>query len=154
MSEDRRNPIQVLQDVDLDEFLGERKVLSSHLYASGKSNSNYKLELDDGTSCVARLCASPRREAGVMELARKVVPVPEVLHVGSRLMVIEWVAGRMLADAPEMVRQAARLVGRLSSRKFSEAGLLNEGGLVEPFHFGGFAVTWTLHSANMRLPSD
>lgn len=82
MNNNRRNPIQVLNETYLKEFLDGRSLVSSALFSSGKCNSNYKLTLDDGTEVVARVSSSDSslRELHVMDLARELVKVPEVLY--------------------------------------------------------------------------
>lgn len=139
MNDNRRNPIQVLNETYLQEFLGERSLVSSELFASGKCNSNYKLTLDDGTEVVARVSSSDSslRELCVMDLARELVKVPEVLYERPCLLILEFLKGQILEEVPEHSRLAGIAIAQFSSRTFDSRGRIEEDGSILSFGFGG-----------------
>jgi hypothetical protein len=83
MPTDRRHPHQRFDRSLISGFLRGREILSAALLPTGKSNTNYKLVLGDGGTCILRLysrgCAE--RETYVMNLVKELVPVPlELAH--------------------------------------------------------------------------
>ncbi|MES9854713.1 MAG: aminoglycoside phosphotransferase family protein [Candidatus Thiodiazotropha sp. L084R] len=139
MNNDRRNAIQVLNETNLKEFLGGRSLISSTLFSSGKCNSNYKLTLDDGTVIVARISSSDSssREIHVMDLARELVKVPEVLYERPFLSILEFLSGQILEEVPEHSRLAGIAIAQFSSRTFDSPGRIEEDGSISAFDFGG-----------------
>lgn len=137
MDTGRRNPLQVLNETDLLEFLGERSLVSSTLFSSGKCNSNYKLTLDDGTVVVARISSSGSRELRMLDLARELVKVPEILYERPPLSVLEFLNGQILEEVPEYSRLAGIAIARFSSRTFDAPGRIEEDGSTSAFEFGG-----------------
>jgi len=139
MNNDRRNPIQVLNETYLQEFLGGRSLVSSALFSSGKCNSNYKLTLDDGAEVVARVSSSDSslRELRVMDLARELVKVPEVLYERPSLLILEFLNGQILEEVPEHSRLAGIAIAQFSSRTFDSRGRIEEDGSISAFGFGG-----------------
>ena len=139
MNNDRRNPIQVLNETSLLEFLNGRSLVSSTLFSSGKCNSNYKLTLNDGTVIVARISSSDSssRELRVMDLASELVKVPEVLYESPPLSILEFLSGETLENAPEYSRLAGIAISQFSSRSFDSPGRIEEDGSISAFDFGG-----------------
>lgn len=152
---DRRHPHQLLDPGILRGFLNGRRIRASHLLTGGRSNSNYRVELDDGTVCVVRLysTASPSKESWVMTRAAQVVPVPRVLHVGDRLAVLEYLPGEPLTEHPECLGAAAQALARLSRITFSQPGQMDAGGNIVPWPFdavGGFMALILAHAEVRR----
>jgi hypothetical protein len=139
MNNNRRNPIQVLNETYLQEFLGERSLVSSTLFSSGKCNSNYKLILDDGTEVVARVSSSnsSSREICVMGLARELVKVPEVFCERPSLMILEFLNGQILEEVPENSRLAGIAIAQFSTLTFDSRGRIEADGSISAFGFGG-----------------
>jgi len=139
MNKNRRNPIQALNETNLLEFLGGRSLISSTLFSLGKCNSNYKLTLDDGTVVVARISSSDStsRELRVMDLARELVKVPEVLFERPSLSILEFLSGQILEEVPERSRLAGIAIAQFSSRTFDSPGRIEEDGSISAFDFGG-----------------
>lgn len=139
MNNNRRNPIQVLNETNLQEFLGGRSLVSSALFSSGKCNSNYKLTLDDGTEVVARISSSDSssRELRVMDMARELVKVPEVFYERPSLSILEFLSGQTLEEVPAYSRLAGIAIAQFSSRTFDYPGRIEEDGSISAFDFGG-----------------
>lgn len=138
-SADRRYPHKPFNASIIRDFLGRREIDSVELLPAGRTNTNYKLMLNDGQACVLRLHSRgrPEREAYVMDLARKLVPVPRVLARGEAWSVLEFLDGESLANAPEHSGSAAEALARISTVTFVSPGWVNPDGTVSPFPFGG-----------------
>jgi aminoglycoside phosphotransferase (APT) family kinase protein len=107
----------------LAEALGSRLVTSRTL-AGGFSHETALLELADGP-VVARVGGGdPAIEAAVMDRARGVVPVPEVLLVDGPAMVIEYVAGRPLSDVLDTEAGDLTALGEEVGRTIARIGSL------------------------------
>ena len=79
--------------------------------ALGKSNTNYRLILTDGEVCVLRLHnpgSDVERENHILQLVRKIVPVPAVLASGGDWSIHSFLQGTTLADAPRMCTSCCR----------------------------------------------
>jgi aminoglycoside phosphotransferase (APT) family kinase protein len=138
MTEDRRHPHRTFDAGLIQSFLRGRSVVAAQLFPAGKSNTNYKLTLSDGTTCVLRLCAShsAARENAVLGLVRKVVPVPEVLAQGEDWTIYSFLPGEHLTGTPAHVRAAARALAGLWAITFPSAGWIQADGSITPFNFG------------------
>ena len=136
---DRRHPQIPFDPARIDAFLRGRGVVSAELLPAGKTNTNYKLMLDDASVCVLRLCSrgSAEREAYVMGLARGVVPVPRELGRGEGWAAFEFVEGELLASVPHRTAAAAEALARIGSISFASRGWLNADGSIGPFSSGG-----------------
>ena len=90
---DRRNSHQPFDRSLIEEFRQSWELLSAQLLSVGRSNTNYKLLLNDGQRCVLRLYShgDPQREAYVMGLVDGLVPVPQELHRGENLSVFSFI---------------------------------------------------------------
>lgn len=138
MSEsDRRHPRRKFDPGLIAEFLAGREVLSAKLLPAGKTNSNYRLRLSDGSECVVRLLSrgDAAREAHVLSMAREIVRVPEVLAAGDGRLVLEHVEGRALRHTPEDLRVAGEALARIHSVRFERAGWIEADGSVTGFDF-------------------
>lgn len=138
MPTDRRNPHQPFDPTLIADFLAGRTVLSARLMPHGRSNTNYRLSLSDGSTCLLRLRSGgdAGREAYVMGLVRDLVPVPEEVYRGDTWSVFTFLEGDLLQNVPERVDKAAEALTRISSIKFQAAGWIGGDGSVSPFEFG------------------
>lgn len=138
MTEDRRNPRRPFDPVLIQRYLCGRTLAAVQMFPAGKSNTNYKLTLSDGTACVLRLCAngSAARENDVLGLVRGIVPVPEVLDQGEDWTLYSFIPGEHLTGTPAHIRAAAQTLAALSSITFPSAGWIQVDGSITPFDFG------------------
>jgi aminoglycoside phosphotransferase (APT) family kinase protein len=136
---DRRHPHQPFDRTLIDDFLRGRNILSVDLLPAGKSNSNYKLVLSDGEVCVLRLYShgDAERETYVMNLVRKLVPVPAEMARGETWSVFSFLEGEHLEQVPEHSGAAAEALARISALEFKSAGIIYADGTISPFPFGG-----------------
>ncbi|MFQ5398443.1 MAG: phosphotransferase family protein [Anaerolineae bacterium] len=120
-------------------FLDGRALVSVHLLAEGKSNTNYKIELNDGNAYVLRLYgrAQPDWECAVMRLVAGVVPVPSVLYRSDRWAIFSFLPGKPLREVPQFAGEAAKALARIAAVPFDRPGQLNTDGSVTPWPFGG-----------------
>lgn len=139
MPEDRRNPYRRFKPELISDYLGTRKLVTVELFSLGKSNTNYKLELSDGETCVLRLFngSNEKREIFLMELAADLVPVPQELCRGTGWAIFTFIEGQSLSEIPEYTGIAAEVVNQLASRIFQSSGDINLDGTVSAFPFGG-----------------
>ena len=142
---DRRHPHRKFDPALIANFLAGREVLSAELLAGGKTNSNYRLRLSDGSECVVRLLShgDARREAHVLSIAAEVAPVPRVLALGDGWLTLEYVAGRALRHTPQELRLAGEALTRIHEVRFERAGWIEADGSNRPFDFpeGDFTAT-------------
>jgi aminoglycoside phosphotransferase (APT) family kinase protein len=118
---------------DVADALGS-KLVSSTVLAGGFSHETVLLTLTDG-KVVARFGgADPAIEAAVMDVARRHVPVPEVLL--AEPMVIEFVEGVVLTEAMHRVAnprdlgvEVGRTVARIGRVSFERPGFFAGAGL-------------------------
>jgi Ser/Thr protein kinase RdoA (MazF antagonist) len=136
---DRRYPYTPFDPALIRAFLDGRDVRSAELLLTGKTNTNYRLVLSDGCTCVLRLHSrgGAEREARIMELVRDRVPVPRVLACGEAWSVLSFLAGGPLAGAPQCCRAAAEALGRIGTVTFDSPGWVNADGTVSLFAFEG-----------------
>lgn len=134
---DRRNPILPFDPAPLSKWLDGRQIASHRLLSGGKSSTNYLVETSADERFVYRLRKANdcRREAAVMAMARKLVPVPKVLAHDRGWCLMEFVEGEPLLDSIRHVAQAATLIPKLASLQFERPGWFDEGGEVGDFPF-------------------
>jgi aminoglycoside phosphotransferase (APT) family kinase protein len=140
---DRRNPYRNLDSVSITSFLNGRTVATAERISTGKSNTNYKLELSDGQIVVLRLYSengsgSPQRDARIAKIIDGRVPIPAILDYGKDWAVFEFAPGSTLDSKPENTAAAAEVLAHLSEIKFDVGGWIEPDGLVTPFDFDGF----------------
>ena len=121
--------------------LGPRRLLSVELLGNGKSNTSYKLVVDDGAAYVLRLYSqgNPAREARVMDMVRDFVPVPAELDRGDTWSLTTFLDGDILERRPEHSDKAAEALARIASVAMESAGWINPDGTVSPFPFNGIS---------------
>ena len=138
MSIDRRNPHKSFDKSLIRGFLGGRDILSVELLPAGKSNTNYKLTLNDNRAYVLRLYnrGNAERETYVMDLVRDIVPVPLEIDRGDTWSVFSFLDGELLEAVPEHSGAAGEALARISSVVFDSPGWINADGSVSAFSFG------------------
>lgn len=131
---DRRFPIIAFDASRFAAFFGdETGSLQAELLGGGACNSNYLVRTRAG-HCVCRLHhrGNPKHERMILESVGDLVPTPECLWVGDGVSVMSYIEGRHFVPTPNLVREAGRIIGRLSRVEFSRAGQLTpDGGLVD-----------------------
>jgi len=90
VTNDRRNEYREFDPDLITNFLGHRKIVNSERIASGKSNTNFALDLSDGQRVVVRLYSenaqsSPAREKQIAEMIGDTIPIPTMLKKLNRL---------------------------------------------------------------------
>ncbi|MEE8584250.1 MAG: phosphotransferase [Acidobacteriota bacterium] len=138
---DRRHPYRAFDPSLIEGFLRGRQISSMQLQSAGKSNTNYKLTLSDGQTCLVRLYSQgdPVRESYLMKLAGGLVPVPRELARGPGWSVLTFLEGGLLAEAPQHCAAAARALARIGSVAFESPGWVNGDGTVSAFPFAGIS---------------
>ncbi len=136
---DRRHPYKPFQSELIRPFLAGREILSVQLMTGGKSSTNYKMALDDGSTYLVRLCSGSKQdiESYVMGLVQGLVPVPTGLYHGDRCSVFSFLPGRPLEQVPEFSQEAAKALARIASVSFDSPGQLNADGTITPWPFAG-----------------
>ncbi|MEW2431805.1 phosphotransferase [Micromonospora sp. NPDC047644] len=125
----------------------DSRVVSTSVLAGGFSHETRLLTLADRRAVARFGGTDPAVEAGVMDVARRYVPVPEVLLVlpagDGRVrpaMVIEYVDGVVLSDvlargdlgrpeAGELGAEVGRVVARVAGARFDRRGFFVDGDL-------------------------
>lgn len=139
--EDRRNPYREFDSTLIDSFLNGRELNTVERMSTGKSNTNFKLSLDDGQTVVLRLyseqgVSSPQREARIANIIGDRVPVPAILDAGDNWALFQFAPGKTLDTAPEHAGAAAEVLAHLSEHKFDTGGWIQPDGTITPFDFG------------------
>lgn len=140
--QNRRHSYQSFDPRVIQDFLGnDRTLITCERLTTGRSNTNYKLILSDGSICALRLYAqsTPQKDAYLLDLARTVLPVPEVLAQGPKWAIFTFIPGTLLCHAPEYVGAAAKTIAQIASIQFDTPGQLNPDGSVSTFSFGGLS---------------
>jgi aminoglycoside phosphotransferase (APT) family kinase protein len=114
-------------------------VLSVELLGNGKSNTSYKLRVDDGAAYVLRLYSqgSPAREARIMDMVRNLAPVPTQLDSGDTWSLTTFLEGETLERKPRHSGAAAEVLSKIASVLFDSPGWIEADGKITPFPFGG-----------------
>ena len=138
---DRRHAYREFEPALIEPFLAGRGISCVELIPSGKSNTNFKLVLNDGMKVVLRLFSdvgmnSPQRESRIAELVGGRVPVPAILDLGEDWILSEFAPGETLETSPESEGAAAEVLARLSEVSFHTGGWIQADGVVAPFDFG------------------
>ena len=138
MSIDRRNPHKSFDRSFIRGFLDGRDILSVELLPACKSNTNYKLTLNDNKAYVLRLHSrgNAERETYVRDLVREIVPVPLGIDHGDTWSVFSFLDGELLEGLPEFSGAAGEALARISSVVFGSPGWINADGSVSAFSFG------------------
>lgn len=153
--QDRRHPYQSFDPRLIQDFLGHnRHLITLERFATGRSNTNYKLILSDDTICVLRLYAkgNPQQDAYILDLARTVVFVPEVLAQGPMWAIFTFIPGQMLSQMPEHLGKVAETIAQIASVQFDTPGQLNPDGSISTFSFGGLSgfITQQLDNSDVQ----
>lgn len=142
---DRRNPYQSFDPTLISSFLesvGPHLTIHDvELCTAGKSNTNFKLTLSDGSLYILRLYANskPEQDAYIFELVKDIVPVPELLAQGPKWAILSFLPGKLLSACPQAVDEAATALAHLATIQFHAPGQLHTDGSIAPFGFGGLS---------------
>lgn len=123
------------------EALPGRRVIEARTLSGGYSNENVLLTMDDGGAYVARRYLGADRSVVETALSRRlagVVPVPEVVATGDRMLLSRFRPGRMLsevlaetADVAELGRAVGETLARIGTVTFEAPGFFT-GTTLEP----------------------
>lgn len=130
---DRRFPIAEFDATQFSGFFGAKvDSLEVELLSGGACNSNY-LVRSQGEKFVCRIHqrGNPQVESRIQEFMKGAVPSPEYLWVGDGVSVMRFIEGSHFEPTKNLVREAGRMIGRLSKIRFSRSGQLTADGEVE-----------------------
>lgn len=127
---DRRFPIVKFDARKFAGFFGnEAKSLQAQLLSGGACNSNYLVRSQKGTFvCRIHNRGDPRLERAILDQVKELIPVPEYLWVGAGVSVMDYIEGVHFAPTKRLVREAGRIIGRLSKVSFRRSGQLTPDG--------------------------
>ena len=143
---DRRFPHRPFSEQAVAPFFGSAHEIEHHeLLGGGACNSNYLVRSRSGERFVARFYSrgNPAIEQLVTGLAGDSVPVPDYLWVGEEVAVTTFVDGRHASDSPELLREAGRIIARLSRIQFPQPGEIQTDGATRPFPWGDWVTGLT-----------
>lgn len=132
---DRRFPIVEFEACKFSAFFGDKtKSLQAQLLSGGACNSNYLVE-DEKEKFVCKIYnrGNPQLESAIQEFTRDLIPAPEYMWVGDGVSVMRYIEGQHFEPTENLVREAGRMIGRLSKVTFSRSGELNPDGTVVGF---------------------
>ena len=132
----RRFPISPFDAQRFLPYFGKQtSLLETEWLSGGACNSNYLARLPNDTKIVCRINSrgEPKVEAYVTSLVKDIVPAPEYLWMGDGVSVRAYVEGEPFQPSPSLVREAGRIIGRLSKISFDRAGELSADGRTKPF---------------------
>ena len=134
-------PVTPFDEAPLRAFLGSRAVVAAGILPGGRINSNYRVDLSDGTRVVVRYYGkgSPAVERAAMDLVKGRLPVPEILDAGESWAVMRFLPGEPLAIHPAAARAAGRALATVASVALPWPGTFGAGGAITPFPFDGLA---------------
>lgn len=133
---DRRFPIREFQPSKFSPFFGdETDKLSATLLTGGACNSNYLVETSKGDKFVCRVHArgNPQTEKIITQNLKDIIPIPSYLWVTENLSVLEYVEGEHFAPSRDLMREAGRIIGRLSRVTFEQSGEMTPSGKIVKF---------------------
>ncbi|MFI1988955.1 phosphotransferase family protein [Actinoplanes sp. NPDC020271] len=123
------------------EALPGRRVVEARELTGGYSNQNVRLTMDDGNAYVLRTIRGADTgpvEAALAHRLAGVVPVPEVIATGDRILLARFVPGRMLGealagdgDAAALGRAVGQTLARIGTVTFGAPGFFS-GATLEP----------------------
>lgn len=132
---DRRFPIVPFEAERFRAFFGPKvDCLNPKLFSGGACNSNY-LVTSGGSRLVCRIYSrgDPARERSIIKRVEGIVPVPDYLWVGDGVAVMSFIGGTHFSPTAALMRDAGRIIGRLSKISFDQSGEILADGEVEPF---------------------
>lgn len=109
--------------------------LRIELLSGGACNSNYLVGLPDGEKFVCRIHSrgDPWLEQHITGLVKDIVPAPEYLWVGDGVSVLSYIEGAHFQPTSSLVRQAGRMIGRLSKIAFYRPGQIFPDGTIKAY---------------------
>ena len=130
---DRRFPIVAFDAAKFSEFFGKQtKVLQAELLSGGACNSNYVVQSSKG-KFVCRIYSrgNPGLEKSILDLLNDSIPAPEYLWVGDGVSVMNFIEGQHFEPTQNLMREAGRIIARLSKMEFNRPGqILSSGEIV------------------------
>lgn len=132
---DRRFPIVEFDARKFSSFFGEEtKLLQAQLLSGGACNSNYLVETEkEKFVCRIYNRGNPQLESAIQEFTRDLIPTPKYMWVGDGVSVLSYIEGQHFEPTKNLVREAGRMIGRLSKITFSRSGELKPDGTVVAF---------------------
>ncbi len=151
---DRRHAYRQFNREQIEEFLDGRKIISIELLTSGKSNSNYKIQLED-KCIVVRLFSQgdAARENYIISLVKDIVPTPVELYRGDRLAVYDYIQGEHLSLHPDHTYEAASVLARIFSISFENCGWIDSIGRIKKQNFGDYDSFYDMMLDNKKVIS-
>ena len=138
---DRRFPIVDFNPRIFSEFFGKQTdTLHARLLDGGACNSNYLVQCSKGKFvCRIHRRGSPESEKSILDLVSHPIPTPQVLWIGDGVSVMTYIEGQHFKPTTKLVREAGRMIGRLSAISFGCSGrILPDGEIVDFEGWGSF----------------
>lgn len=141
MEPDRRFSIVGFDAQKFSAFFGEETAsLRAELLSGGACNSNY-LVRSSGKKYVCRIHnrGDPTLERHVLKITKDLIPSPECLWVGDGVSVLGYLDGQHFEPTTQLVREAGRIIGRLSRVTYPRSGQLEpDDGVTEMVGWSSF----------------
>lgn len=143
MEPDRRFPIVDFDAQKFTAFFGEETAsLRAQLLSGGACNSNYLVRSSGGKFvCRIHSRGDPLLERQVLKIANDLIPSPECLWVDDGVSVLSYIDGQHFEPTTQLVREAGRIIGRLSTVTYPRPGQLEpDGGVTEMVEWSSFKI--------------
>ena len=150
----RRHDLIPFRPALIADYLKGRTISSFNLLPGGRSNSNYKLKLSDGTCRVCRIFGSGtgEPERHITTVVHHLIPVPRLCYHTEDFAIYSFVSGEPLKNNnPEQLKAAARVLARLSTISFNKPGQILSNGQIKPWPFDGCRGFIALMLANPKV---
>lgn len=132
----RRHPIVPFEAHRFAPYFGSASPqIEIELLSGGFSNSNYFARLPDGTQYVCRIHShgDPSVEQHITNRVKDLVPVPAYLWIGDGVSVLSYAEGETFHPTPALMKDAGRIIARLSKIPFARSGQISADGSVQAF---------------------
>ena len=133
---DRRFPVEKFEALRFSEFFGkETESITATLLTGDACNSNYIVETSNKEKFVCRIHkrGNPKVEKKITERLKGIIPVPEYLWESEVYSVIEYIEGVHFTPTQALLREAGRIIGKLSKIEFDHSGEISPTGDIAPF---------------------
>ncbi|MDF1811500.1 MAG: aminoglycoside phosphotransferase family protein [Verrucomicrobiales bacterium] len=122
---DRRFPIVEFEANRFRPFFGfEADHLEVTLLSGGACNSNYLVRTREREGFVCRIHSRGNAaiEKSITESVKDIIPVPEYLWIGKGVSVLTYINGRDFSPTRNLIREAGRIIGKMSQIPFPRSG--------------------------------